>query len=122
LDNYRHAPETWPEWLEIDGFKFLTMNDMDSQGSRRTRLEWLPQHRLNFSAQVYNQLASIYRGAGDELSSRGVLSANQCERRDVSAGDRLSGSMRQAGALFCVLPSDTATFLGVCFTGFSPFW
>jgi hypothetical protein len=86
-------PAVWPPWLELDGFTYTILEGDDAE-SWRVRLAWLRRHRLPYSPQIYNQLASVYRAAGHEDAARRILSAKQTERRRYDGHRPLLGRAR----------------------------
>ncbi len=49
----------------------------------RERLEWLHRDPAGYSPQPHEQLAAVYRRAGDEQAARRIAIANQQRRRQV---------------------------------------
>jgi hypothetical protein len=72
---------SWPAVLDLAGFAYETLS---SEGiSARHRLQWLARHRDGYVPQLYDQLASTYRRAGDEQAARKVAIAKQRRKRSV---------------------------------------
>jgi hypothetical protein len=72
-------PANWPALFDLQGFTYDTLA---SEGvSTRSRLEWLARNRGGYVPQLYDQLVSAYRRAGDERAARTVAIAKQRRRR-----------------------------------------
>jgi hypothetical protein len=71
-------PATWPAALHIQGF---TYDILGSKVSTRDRLDWLRRHQGGYVPQLYDQLATTYRRAGDEKAAHTVAIAKQRRRR-----------------------------------------
>lgn len=75
--------ESWPTVLILRGFTYDSLENQDV--STRARLQWLKRHPERFNPQLYDQLAAVYRSAGDDLAARKVAVAKQrCRRRAYS--------------------------------------
>jgi len=71
----------WPAVLRLRGFVYDSLKNQDV--STRARLQWLKRDPGNFTPQLYDQLAAVYRRAGDEPAARKVAIAKQWRRRRV---------------------------------------
>lgn len=87
----------WPLTLFLRGFAYDTFKTRDI--NTRARLQWLRRHPGRFTPQLYDQLAAVYRQAGQDGAARRVAIANNGGAGVPSA--RLAGSGMS--------PSDTAT-------------
>ena len=76
--NSRREQEAWPAELHIRGF---TYDVLGSKVSTRDRLDWLSRDQDGYVPQLYDQLATTYRRAGDEKAARTVAIAKQHRRR-----------------------------------------
>lgn len=76
---FQDDPETWPTLLYIRGFTYDILGN--EQITTRHRLEWLTRHKEGYVPQLYDQLASTYKRAGDEQAARKVAIAKQRRRR-----------------------------------------
>jgi len=73
------AKDAWPAWLRLEGF---TYDAIDAPGvSARSRLRWVERHQGGYTPQPYEQLAGVYRRAGEDSSARTVAIAKQQARR-----------------------------------------
>jgi hypothetical protein len=63
---------SWPELIDIDGFRYDRLVCPAGDRGWRARRGWLRRQREP-SAQGYVQLASVYRAAGDESDARRIL-------------------------------------------------
>ena len=72
-------PETWPEDLYLNGFAYDVLGDIGV--TTRRRLEWLTRNHYGYAPQLYDQLASVYRCAGDEHAARKVAVTKERRRR-----------------------------------------
>jgi hypothetical protein len=72
-------PTGWPPIVFLRGFACDTFKSRDI--NTRTRLQWLRRHPGRFTPQLYDQLAAVYRQAGEEGAARKVAIANQWRRR-----------------------------------------
>jgi hypothetical protein len=71
--------QTWPTALSLDGFVYDAIN---AQGvTPQVRLDWLRRHQGDYVPQPYEQLAAVYRRAGDHEGARTVDIAKQQVRR-----------------------------------------
>jgi hypothetical protein len=74
-------PDGWPAEQNLSGF---TYDRFGNEGvSSSARLMWLVRHRGPFRPQVYDQLADVYRRAGDEGAARKVAITAQRIRRRI---------------------------------------
>lgn len=77
--------------LQLDGF---TCSALDPRGADLNRwLLWLHAHTPAYASQPYQQLATIYRAAGDEVAARRVLIAQQ---DDLLARGKVGGRWARA--------------------------
>ena len=74
-------PQTWPTTLQLHGFTYDTLEN--DQVSVQDRLRWLRRHAGGYTPQIYDQLATAYRRAGQEDAARKVGIAKQRHRRTV---------------------------------------
>jgi hypothetical protein len=74
--SYHDNPESSPETLRLDGFVY----DVIEGTSAKERLAWLCRNESGYSPQIYDQLAAVYRRAGQDNDARGVLIAKQRRR------------------------------------------
>jgi hypothetical protein len=72
-------PKSWPAVFHLQGFAYDSFGN--GRVSVRGRLRWLTRHASGFSPQLYDQLATTYRRAGDEQATRKVAVAKQWRRR-----------------------------------------
>jgi hypothetical protein len=72
-------PSGWPDVIGLRGFVYDSLENEDV--NCRERLGWLGRHPGRFTPQIYDQLADVYRRAGDEVSARKVAVAKQRLRR-----------------------------------------
>jgi hypothetical protein len=72
-------PASWPAAFDLQQFRYDVLGN--DQVSVRQRLEWLGRQRGGYVPQLYDQLASTYRRAGDERAARKVAIAKQRRRR-----------------------------------------
>jgi hypothetical protein len=73
------AKDAWPAWLRLEGFAY---DAIDAPGvSARSRLRWVERHQGGYAPQPYEQLAGVYRRAGEDTSARTVAIAKQQARR-----------------------------------------
>jgi hypothetical protein len=70
---------TWPTALLLEGFVCGTI-DAPNIGTKQ-RLEWLRLHKDGYLPQPYEQLAGMYRRAGNDQDTRTVAIAKQKTRR-----------------------------------------
>jgi hypothetical protein len=71
--------QTWPTALTLDGFVYEAI---DAWGvTPQVRLDWLRRHQGDYVPQPYEQLAAVYRRAGDHEGARTVAIAKQQVRR-----------------------------------------
>lgn len=73
--------ETWPLSLRVRGFIYDTLEN--DQVSVPDRLRWLTLHPDGYIPQPYDQLATVYRRAGQSEAARKVGVAKQWRRRSV---------------------------------------
>ncbi|MFI0452678.1 hypothetical protein [Actinomadura sp. 6N118] len=74
---------TWPEFVRLNGFIYEHISAPNV--TARQRLEWLRRQDGGYLPQPYEQLAEVYRRAGDESASRIVAIAKQRARRAQAA-------------------------------------
>jgi hypothetical protein len=70
--------QTWPAALGLEGFVYETIHAPND--TPRKRLDWLRRHQ-GYVPQPYEQLAAVYRRAGDHQGARTVAIAKQQARR-----------------------------------------
>jgi hypothetical protein len=70
--------QTWPAALDLEGFVYETIHAPND--TPRKRLDWLRRHQ-GYVPQPYEQLAAVYRRAGDHQGARTVAIAKQQARR-----------------------------------------
>lgn len=74
-------PKSWPAVVHLRGF---TYDSFGNGGvSVRGRLRWLTRNAGGFAPQLYDQLAAVYRRAGDEPAARKVAVVKQWRRRSA---------------------------------------
>ncbi len=76
VSSYHDNPASWPEQLRLDGFVY----DNIEGASAKERLQWLGRNQSGYSPQIYEQLAAVYRGSGNEEDARRILIAKQHRR------------------------------------------
>jgi hypothetical protein len=74
-------PASWPATLRLAGFVYETVEN--DQVTVRDRLGWVRRYQERYIPQSYEQLAAVYRQAGDEQAARRVKIAGQQHRRQV---------------------------------------
>lgn len=108
----RDDPATWPRSLNIDG---LVYDALDPRLPATQRLRWLshdPEGRNG-----YQQLAAVYRNAGDDAGARTVLLAGQRQHwRRMKWYARLWGALQDVTVGYGYRPLRAATWLGVLLT------
>jgi hypothetical protein len=67
---------SWSQKLRLDEFVYDTIEG----ASAKDRLEWLRQNESGYSPQIYEQLAAVYRRAGQDDEARRILIAKQRRR------------------------------------------
>jgi len=72
-------PRTWPATLRLEGFVYEAIDA--PAVTPKQRLGWLRRHRWGYAPQPYEQLASVYRRAGNDQAARTVAIAKQQARR-----------------------------------------
>jgi hypothetical protein len=70
---------TWPTELKLEGFTYEAIDGADV--TPRQRLDWLRRHPDGYLPQPYEQLAAVYRRAGNDQAARAVGIAKQKARR-----------------------------------------
>src|SRR5664280_1720459 len=70
---------SWPAWLRLEGFTYEAIHAPEP--SARSRLRWVERHQGGYTPQPYEQLAGVYRRAGEDSSARTVAIAKQQARR-----------------------------------------
>jgi hypothetical protein len=63
---------SWPDELELDGFRYEKLYCPPEERGWRARRDWLRRQRTP-STQGYTQLAAVYRAAGDDHDARKLL-------------------------------------------------
>ncbi len=84
--SYHDDQGSWPQELLLDGFVY----DAIEGASVKERLQWLRRNKSGYSPQIYDQLAAVYRAAGQDEDARRILIAKQRRR---SAEGNLAGRM-----------------------------
>jgi hypothetical protein len=74
----RDDRSSWPEELDLDGFRYGRLDCPRSARGWRVRAEWL-RRQPRPGAAAYLQLAAVYQAAGDELDARKI----RIERHNV---------------------------------------
>jgi len=74
--SYHDDQRSWPDTLRLDGFVY----DSIEGASAKERLQWLRRNESGYSPQLYDQLAAVYRRAGQDDDARRVLIAKQRRR------------------------------------------
>jgi len=69
---------TWPDVLHLRGFAY---DRLENDVSASTRLRWLTRDPEGYTPQLYDQLATAYRRAGNEQAARKIAVAKQWRRR-----------------------------------------
>ncbi|TDC54467.1 hypothetical protein E1281_16240 [Actinomadura sp. KC345] len=75
------APATWPTTIRLRGFTYDTLGLHEDTADVRTRIAWLTRDPGGYVPQLYDQLTSVYRRAGDEQAAHKVAVAKQWRRR-----------------------------------------
>jgi hypothetical protein len=70
---------TWPAALRLEGFVYEAIDAPNI--TPRQRLDWLRRHQGGYAPQPYEQLAAVYRRAGNHEGARTVAIAKQQARR-----------------------------------------
>jgi hypothetical protein len=71
---------TWPAALALEGFVYEAIDAPNV--TSRERLDWLRRHQGgSYLPQLYEQLAAVYRRAGNDRGTRTVAIAKQQARR-----------------------------------------
>ena len=84
--SYHDDPAFWPYTLRLDRFVY----DALEGASTTERLEWLRRNQRDYSPQIYEQLAAVYRRTGHDEDARRILIAKQ--RRRFAQGN-LAGKL-----------------------------
>jgi hypothetical protein len=63
---------SWPDEMELDGFRYEKLYCPPEDRGWRARRDWLRRQRTP-STQGYTQLATVYRAAGDDHDARKLL-------------------------------------------------
>jgi hypothetical protein len=74
--SYQDNLASWPEVLRLNGFVYDAIEGASTKG----RLKWLLRNESGYSPQIYDQLAVVYRAAGQDDDARRVLIAKQRRR------------------------------------------
>jgi hypothetical protein len=80
VTNFGDDVHAWPDTVHLRGFTYQTLDDAHHA---RVRLRWLARHPGGYTPQIYDQLTSAYRAAGNEESARTVAIAKQWRKRSV---------------------------------------
>jgi hypothetical protein len=78
VDAWHDAKGTWPRQIELEGFSYNSIHASDATVKDRLR-SWLPQ--TSYLPQPYEQLAAVYRQAGDESAATTLMIGEQRARR-----------------------------------------
>ena len=81
VSTFSDDPESWPAAIHLRGFAYDSFGNDDV--SVRGRLRWLTRDPGSFAPQLYDQLVTVYRHAGDEQAARKIAVAKQWHRRRV---------------------------------------
>jgi hypothetical protein len=73
---------TWPERLYLNGFVYDKLQAVPEVGTD-DRLAWLERDQDGYIPQLYEQLATVYRNAGDEEAARRVAIAKLHRRQQT---------------------------------------
>jgi hypothetical protein len=86
--SYYDNRESWPQKLRLDGFVYDAIEDVSAkkQDFVKERLEWLRRNEQGYSPQLYEQLAAVYRRAGQDGGVRVLISK---QRRRSAQGTRV---------------------------------
>ncbi|MYW03943.1 oxidoreductase [Streptomyces sp. SID3343] len=78
------TPHTWPPRgnLEIAELTYTTRRAA-SPATVSDRIDWVERGTADYAPQPYDQLAGVYRAAGEDEDARSVLLAKQRRRRDT---------------------------------------
>ncbi|WP_406287446.1 pentapeptide repeat-containing protein [Embleya sp. NBC_00896] len=90
------TPDTWPPPgnLEIAELTYTTRRAAAPAGVA-DRIAWVERGTAEYAPQPYDQLASVYRSAGEDDEARAVLLAKQRRRREtLSIPGRLWGRVQ----------------------------
>jgi hypothetical protein len=90
--NLRHAKVaawydkgcTWPKQLKLEGFTYQAIDAPDVKWRRR--LNWIGLNTAGYSPQPYEQLASVYRRAGNENAPRVAIAKQRARRANPKLG------------------------------------
>lgn len=72
VDTFQDDQLSWPESIDLDGFRYERLVCPQRDRGWRARREWL-RRQMSPSAQGYVQLAHVYRSSGDETDARRIL-------------------------------------------------
>ena len=72
VDTLQDDSLSWPESLDLDGFRYDRLVCPPRDRGWQARREWL-RRQMSPSAQGYVHLAHVYRSAGDETDARRIL-------------------------------------------------
>jgi len=76
---FHDDPASWPAVLRLRGFAYDSLEN--HKVSARSRLGWLTRQQGGYTPQLYDQLATVYRRAGNEQAARKIAVAKQWRRR-----------------------------------------
>lgn len=74
-------PASWPTTLYLRGCVYDSLEN--DKVSVHDRLHWLTRQPDSYNPQVYDQLATVYRRAGNDQAARKVAIAKQRRRRST---------------------------------------
>jgi hypothetical protein len=80
------SKDTWPAQLLLDGLTYSRLVDVRQVSTKpqpKQRLGWLRRSPVGYTPQPYEQLAAVYRRAGQPEAARKVLIAKQWDRRST---------------------------------------
>jgi hypothetical protein len=88
---------SWPEQVDLDGFRFGRLDCPPADRGWQARREWL-RRQPRPGAEAYLQLAAVYQAAGDELDARKIRIERHNVLLDPPAAwrDQLPGGLRGA--------------------------
>ncbi|WP_433532998.1 hypothetical protein ACQPYA_13925 [Micromonospora sp. CA-263727] len=93
------APDTWPAVITLDGFRYGRLQAPTEDAPETPvalRLQWLGRSPNGYLPQPYEQLAAVYRAAGQEHEARQVALAKQRARRHkLSIPGRIWGRLME---------------------------
>lgn len=79
VSTYVDDPVSWPTMIELRGFVYDTL--LNPSVTVKERLDWVRRNMSGYTPQIYDQLATVYRQAGQEEAARKVTVAKRRRRR-----------------------------------------